>query len=114
MNSFKNYTLLFLVFLLVSCDFGLNHDLDKATAEKLIHEKTENFSKTELELCNAQVVIFKNGDYLFVVNSFKGNFNGYIFSKHDNPDFMKMKFEDFYITNHEKSKDSWTKVYGKW
>lgn len=115
MKGFKNTALvLIVVFSLNSCDFGLKQELDKECAENLIQERKDNFNETEKKECNAQEVILVDGDYLFVVNSFNGDFNGYVYSKKTNPEFKKMRFDDFYISHHDNTEGLWTKVYGKW
>lgn len=83
-----------LVFTLNSFDFGLTQELDKECAENLIQEKKDNFNKTEKEECNSQEVILADGDYLFVVNSFSGDFNGYVYSQKTNPEWTFYKKPD--------------------
>ncbi len=102
---FKNITIILVVTYLSSCSFGL----DKEYAESLIQANKLDFNETDIKECNAKEVIVVNGNYLFVMNSF----NGYLYSKNTNQNFEKMKFNDFYITHCEKTKELWTRVYGK-
>jgi len=83
---------------LVSCDFGLSEELNKSKAEELIlsHKNTGVIDRILITESNVHSVVEKNGIYLFVVNSFNGDFNGY------------------YNLHSEKSEGKWTKVYGKW
>ena len=110
----KDIIFTFLVLVNCSCSWGLKQEIDKEAAENLIQQGIQNFDQSQLERSNAQNVVFADSDYLFVINSFNGDFNGYVFSRKNKPDFKMMRFETFYITHHDNTENNWTKVYGKW
>jgi hypothetical protein len=99
-----------------SCSLGLNKELDKQVAEELILnlDKTGTIDSLLLHESNAHRIMEHNGYYLLVVNSFNGDFNGYIYTKKGTNNFDSLKFEHFYILDSEEEKNNWTKVYGKW
>ena len=101
---------------LVSCDFGLSEELNKPKAEELIlsHKNTGVIDSILTTESNAQRVVEKNGIYLFVVNSFNGDFNGYVYSEEKLDNFDTLKFNHFYTLHSDQSEGKWTKVYGKW
>jgi hypothetical protein len=106
--------LVILIVLFHSCGLNLNEELDKDSAEILIAKDIQFYSKSQLQDCNAQQIISASGDYLFVTNSFNGEFNGYVYSIKDNQNFKSLKFNKLYITSFDISDGNWTKVYGKW
>lgn len=106
--------LVILIVLFHSCGLNLNEELDKDSAEVLITRDIHVYSKSQLEDCNAQQIIRVSGDYLFVTNSFNGEFSGYVYSIKNNPNFQNLKFNKLYITSFDISDGNWTKVYGKW
>jgi len=101
---------------LVSCDFGLSEELNKSKAEELIlsHKNTGVIDRILITESNVHSVVEKNGIYLFVVNSFNGDFNGYVYSEEKLDNFDTLKFNHFYNLHSEKSEGKWTKVDGKW
>lgn len=112
MKAFKYILLL----MLGSCNFGLTEELDKSKAEALInsHIKTGELDSLLITESNAHSVIENNGVYLFVVNAFKGDFNGYIYSEKKLNNKDSLIFNHFYILEYEESEGKWTKIYGKW
>lgn len=75
--AFCKYHIFSLLFLIsYSCSFGLKQEIDKEAAEKLIQQGITQFDSSLLEQCNAQAAFFADGNYLFVINSFNGDFNG--------------------------------------
>lgn len=110
-------TLKYIVFLcLVSCDFGLSEELNKPKAEELIdsYENTGVFDSLLVSESNTHKVLEENGVYLFVVNSFKGDFNGYVYSEQKLDNFDTLIFDHFYTLHSDETEGKWTKVYGKW
>lgn len=97
-----------------SCDFGLRQEVNKEQAVNFINKDIKNFSEVQLKKCNAEQVIYNNGNYLFVANSFNGDFNGYVYTKDLTVLLDTMKFNNFYFTHHDSTIGNWTKVYGKW
>ncbi len=102
--------------LVLSCDIGLSEDLNKTKGKELIdkHLSTGVLDGALLAESNAQKVIEANGDYLFVVNSFNGDFNGYLYSEKYPENTDTLKFNQFYVLHSENSIGKWTEVYGKW
>ena len=101
---------------LVSCNFGLSDEFNKPKAEELIigHLNTGLIDSILLSESNAQRIIEKNGVYLFVVNSFNGDFNGYVYSEPKLNNYDTLKFDHFHTLHSDKVEGKWTKVYGKW
>jgi len=110
----KKSTLIIIILYLYSCDFGLKKELNKASAESFINQGIVEFDKELLKQCNVEQVFFSNGNYLFVANSFNGDFNGYVYSSSQHIKPTNLKFESYYITNYDSTMKNWTKVYGKW
>lgn len=105
-----------LLLLLVSCDFSLSEELNKPKAEKLIlrHINSGVLDSILLIESNARRVVEKNGIYLFVVNSFNGDFNGYVYSEEKLFSYDTLKLNPFYVFHSDYTEGKWTKVYGKW
>ena len=110
----KKYLSVILIVFLSSCILGLNEEIDKEEAEKLINQQLTSFSSEQLAKYNAESIVVQEGDYLIIANSFNGDFNGFVYSLNKNPDFKKMKFGKFYITDYDKTEGYWTWVYEKW
>ena len=116
MKFVSQFFLIFIILNSIGCDIPLNNKIDKVEAEKIIKKNLtpSNINQEQLDKCNVDQIIVSDSNYLFVVNSFNGDFNGYIFSLKNNSDFANVKFEQFYITSQEITKDNWTEVYGKY
>lgn len=101
---------------MASCGLGLTEELNKQKAEELIaiHKKTGIIDSSLITKSNSRRVVEKNGIYLFVVNSFKGDFNGWVYSDENLNNYDTLKFDHFYTLDSDESEGKWTKVYGKW
>lgn len=114
MKSFSKLLILIILISGNSCSLGLDNEIHRKTAELMIEQSIINFSNEQLEECSAEQVIVNNGDYLFIENSFNGDFNGSLYSTKKTSSILKAKFDDFYITSNDSTEGNWTKVYGKW
>ncbi|MBL4754347.1 MAG: hypothetical protein JKY52_12235 [Flavobacteriales bacterium] len=105
-----------LAVLLTGCDFGLKEDLNITKAELFItrYENTGKVDTLMLNHANADAFEVNRDHYLFVVNSFNGDFNGWVYSKNAASIPRSLKFQQFIIKQHDPTKGNWTKVYGKW
>lgn len=92
----------------------MRQEVNKEQAVNFINKDIKNFSEVQLKKCNAEQVIYNKSNYLFIINSFNGDYNGYIYSKNTQSSIKNMKFGNYYVVRHEETIDNWTKVYGKW
>ena len=104
-----------LFLILVNIDFWPQNEIDRSKGEELVHKYLQSgeVDSVLLEETNVEVFIPNEPYFLFIENSFNGDFNGSIYSKEVQiPD--SIRFEEFYLTRVEKTSEQWTKVYGKW
>ena len=106
----------FCAFLLVGCGLLLNNKIDIANAEKFItkHQATQQIDSVLLKKSNAQNIAFNTYGYLFVANSFNGDYNGRVWLKDTTINIKKIKFGDLYIKTIRAKKGHWLEVYGGW
>lgn len=98
-----------------SCSFGLDKELDFHTAKKLIdHHQVEGLIDSSFLLkSNAYDVVSDNGNYLFALNAWGDDFNGWIWSPDTHLNVIHMHFGRFYVRDVGERVGKWTKVYGK-
>lgn len=114
MQLYKSLIFTLTIVVLNSCGFGMQEEINKESAENLINQNVREFDDEQLDECNADEIIFSDGNYLFVANSFNGDFNGYVYSTSQHLNLSNLKFDDLYIAHSDSPEGNWTKVYGKW
>lgn len=100
----------------MACGSLFLNELDKEHAQELIlNYKTEGtVDSTLLAKSNTHTFVTNDGNFLFVVNGFKGDFNGWVYSEKPELVNMEMKIGDFTIKEIKNVEEKWIEVYGKW
>lgn len=90
-------------------------DLTKLLEEFQINQEQYNTLVEYLQKKKVQQLIQQEEKILFVMNSFNGDFNGYLFSKTvENTVTPPITIEDFRIKTVSSIESNWFEVYGSW
>ena len=112
------YLIIILSILLTACSTGLNKEIDKEYAQRLInhHQSSGQIDSTLLEKSNSQKVEHNNySNYLFIINSFNGDFNGWVYTQDSTQKPKEIRFLNFYyIKTIIKKEGKWSQVTGGW
>src|SRR5687768_11098984 len=87
--------LIYLAAVLHGCSLGLDKELDFEPAESVIEKFNDTgiVDSTLLEESGAHSFVENKGYYLFVVNAFKHNFNGWVYTKKPTDSLSNISFE---------------------
>ena len=111
----KRLVFIFSIILLKSCSIGFDNELDLEYAQRLInhHQSTGVIDSTLLKKSNAYYVVPQYDKYLFVLNEFSNDFNGWTWMQDTTANLIDLKLERFVIKQTVKKQGHWTKVIGK-